>query len=236
METIIINEIAWMGTEASANDEWIELYNKTDKIVNLDGWEITTEDGTPSIKLKGEIEPYGFFILERTNDDTLPDIAARQIYTGALNNKGENLKLTNTDNNVVDRIDNINAWFAGDNGTKQTMERKIQIENSKDSWQTSKSPNGSPNKENSSGIVFQKQALTTKIEEITNLNTEENENLIAGKEEFLAGSYNISKNFSNNTGLESFSKVFLIAIVSAIFFWLIVSIFKRFLLKLEHGK
>lgn len=24
---VVINEIAWMGTIASANDEWLELYN-----------------------------------------------------------------------------------------------------------------------------------------------------------------------------------------------------------------
>jgi len=32
---VLINEIAWMGTAVSANNEWIELWNGTDSPLSL---------------------------------------------------------------------------------------------------------------------------------------------------------------------------------------------------------
>jgi len=37
---IIINEVAWMGTSASANDEWIELKNISGGEIDLTGWQL----------------------------------------------------------------------------------------------------------------------------------------------------------------------------------------------------
>jgi len=137
--SVIFNEIAWMGTEESHSHEWIELYNQSEEIINLQGWKIIAEDGTPEIELKGEIKD--FFILERTDDETLPEIKADLIYSGALENSGENLKLINNKGAVVDQI---NGWQAGDNETKRTMERI-----GENLWQNSFQIGGSPRKENS---------------------------------------------------------------------------------------
>ena len=46
---VVINEIAWMGTVSSANDEWLELYNDGTEEVSLDGWIIVSQGGTPFI-------------------------------------------------------------------------------------------------------------------------------------------------------------------------------------------
>ncbi|NCP04703.1 MAG: lamin tail domain-containing protein, partial [Deltaproteobacteria bacterium] len=40
LKTVVITEVAWMGTSASSSDEWIELYNTTNARVNLDGWRL----------------------------------------------------------------------------------------------------------------------------------------------------------------------------------------------------
>ncbi len=143
---IIINEIAWMGTNTSYNDEWIELYNNTNSSINLDNWDIKAVDGTPEINLSGTIQANGFYLLERTNDDTVPNIAADQIYTGALSNNGEHLQLFDDQNNLIDEINCTDSWLAGDNTTKQTMER---IEPTSSNWQTSKNPEGTPKSKNS---------------------------------------------------------------------------------------
>jgi len=137
-----------MGTEASANGEWLELKNNTDVEIDLTNWRLEAEDGSPKISLVGTIEPNGFFILERTSDDTLPSITASQIYTGALGNTGEWLKLYDNENNLIDQINAAETWPAGDNLTKQTLERITT-----DSWQTSLNPGGTPLAENSTGIV-----------------------------------------------------------------------------------
>ncbi len=142
--SVIINEIAWMGTEVSYNDEWIELYNNTDNSINLEGWVLKAEDKTPKINLLGTVPNNGFYLLERTDDDTVPAVAADLIYKGALGNNGEYLKLYNNSGNLVDEVNCSDGWFAGDNSTKQTMER------TDSGWQDSSEPGGTPAAENSS--------------------------------------------------------------------------------------
>ena len=53
---VVINEVAWMGSEASGYDEWIELANTTGAPVSLDGWQLLAEDGSPEVALSGEVE------------------------------------------------------------------------------------------------------------------------------------------------------------------------------------
>ena len=122
---VVINEIAWMGTQANYNDEWMELYNNTSGEIDLNGWVINWREGTTtrSINLVGSISAYGFYLLERTASTTISDIKEDQIYTGNLNNGGEKLELLDLNSNLIDEVDCSNGWFAGNNETKQTMER-----------------------------------------------------------------------------------------------------------------
>ncbi len=149
---VIINEIAWMGTEKSANDEWIELYNKSSSLLPLDGWTLKSATGTLKISLQWGVPPKGFYLLERTDDDAVPGINADLIYSGALKNTGEKLELYDNLNNLMDSADFSEGWTAGDNKTKQTMER------TDSGWQTSQESGGTPKAENS--IVVQPQEET----------------------------------------------------------------------------
>lgn len=155
---IIVNEIAWMGTTNSANDEWMELYNNTADTISLDGWILKSADGTPEIKLSGTIPANGFFLLERTDDNTVPGATADQIYKGALGNSGENLKLYDNTGKIADEVDCSSGWLAGNNSAKQTMERIFS------GWQTSESPNGTPKSQNSAGIATIKIGAEQKTE------------------------------------------------------------------------
>lgn len=161
---VVINEIAWMGTEISYSDEWIELYNNTNQTINLEGWVLKAKDGNPTIELAGKIRPNDFYLLERTGDDTLPNILADQIYTGALDNKGEKLELYDNLGNLIDPVDCSSGWFAGDNKTKQTMERsRVRPGSDPDNWQTSENPGGTPKSENS---VIQENQIESEIKDL----------------------------------------------------------------------
>jgi hypothetical protein len=122
---VVVNEIAWMGTQANYTDEWIELYNNSNQEINLNNWIIAWEQGTStnSIDLTDSISAYGFYLLERTASTTISSIQENQVYSGSLGNDGENIKLIDPSSNLIDEIDCSNKWFAGDNDTKQTMER-----------------------------------------------------------------------------------------------------------------
>lgn len=144
---IVINEIAWMGTTSSANDEWIELFNPTDNIVSLDNWILKSVDDKLKINLKEQIPAKGFYLLERTDDTSVPDITANMIYTGALNNNGVDLQLFDNLENLIDEVNCSGGWIAGDNATKQTMEK------TSTDWQTSENPGGTPMTQNSASIT-----------------------------------------------------------------------------------
>lgn len=122
---VVINEIAWMGTINSVNDEWIELYNNGTETVNLDGWVLTATDGSPNISLSGTISAGGYALLERTDDNVIPGVKAVVIYSGALSNTGEYLKLKDNKDIVVDEIDGRgkDTWIKGNADSKQTMQR-----------------------------------------------------------------------------------------------------------------
>jgi hypothetical protein len=123
---VLINEIAWMGTAVSATDEWIELYNDGTEDVSLTGWKLTADDGSPSIALSGTISAGGYYLLERTDDTSVPDVTADQLYTGDLGNVGETLRLSDAGGVVIDVLAGGTDWqsIGGYNETKDTPQRQ----------------------------------------------------------------------------------------------------------------
>jgi hypothetical protein len=125
---VVINEVAWMGTEASATDEWLELYNPGSVDIDLTGWKILIA-GDNAITLSGNISAGGYYLLERTDDNPISDVAANYIGSFGrygLSDAGEHLTLAGSDGTAIDDVDCSAGWFAGDKekGAKASMERK----------------------------------------------------------------------------------------------------------------
>ncbi|MEJ2562193.1 MAG: lamin tail domain-containing protein [Anaerolineales bacterium] len=122
--SVLINEIAWSGTAASSSDEWIELHNPGPEAIDLSGWTLS-DGGDVHISLAGEIASFGFFLLERTDDNCVSDIAAQQIYSGNLNNSGERLFLYDAAGRTIDSANGDGGgWPAGDSASHRSMERR----------------------------------------------------------------------------------------------------------------
>lgn len=123
---IYINEVAWMGTQANSSDEWIELYNPSSASLNITGWRLTSNDGSPDIVLSGNIEPNGFYLIERTDDQTVSNITA-DLFTsfgsGGLKNTGEVLTLFNHLGQMIDQAGLADGWPAGSSESHSSMER-----------------------------------------------------------------------------------------------------------------
>lgn len=154
---VIINEAAWMGTTNSANDEWIELYNNTDVEIDLSGWGLYEEGGKTLVEpLIGIIGAKSYYLIERTDDNTVPDIEASQSPTGwggyGLNNNGEHLQLLDNSSNIIDEVDCSGGWFTGIGKPEyKTMERINSLVGGSDpqNWQTSQNPGGTSKAKNS---------------------------------------------------------------------------------------
>ena len=146
---VILNEIAWMGTNNSANDEWVELKNISVVPVNLVGWQLLDKENQIQIIFSQEtISANELFLLERTDDDSVSEVVADLIYTGALANTNDALYLFDENCQLQDEVLATPDWSAGDNSSKRTMERKTNL-----SWQTGANSGGTPKRENSSGYT-----------------------------------------------------------------------------------
>ncbi|MBI2465883.1 MAG: lamin tail domain-containing protein [Candidatus Sungbacteria bacterium] len=136
--SVLINEVAWMGTAANSADEWVELYNTTAQTVDLTGWGLyEVGGGTLIINLSGSIAAGGYYLIERTDDNSVSDILADIFgpFAGSgLNNSGEHIVLKDSTGAAVDSLDASAGWPAGDNAAKASMERKLD-----GGWQTNDS-------------------------------------------------------------------------------------------------
>lgn len=169
--TVVINEIAWAGTAASANDEWIELYNPGDEPVDLANWRLSGDaDGQPvNINLTGVIPPGGYWLLERQDDSAITDIGADQIYSfgSGLANAGETLRLLAPDGTTVDTANaGGGAWPAGAGSPAYVSMERIDphTADSKTNWRSNDTVNhngldlagapinGTPRQPNSKGV------------------------------------------------------------------------------------
>src|SRR3989344_4994031 len=153
---LVINEVAWMGSATSTSDEWIELKNILSVEIDLSGWQLIDKDEQIKINLSGlvnpKIVPGGFILLERTDDDSVPNIVADLIYVGALSNSDEGLRLFDSQCVLADEVKASPDWPAGDNASaaeRKTMERSANTSG----WYTSSVFGGTPKKENSSPSV-----------------------------------------------------------------------------------
>lgn len=171
---LAINEIAWMGTVASPSDEWFEIKNNTAYMIDLAQWALNAKDGTPYVKLAGTIAPRAYIIFERTDNTAVADVAAHQIYTGALGNSGEQLNLAyaSTTLDQTPDISDDDTWAGGFNSTmtKKTMERYASKESGADptNWGTNlgyikngtdvagNPINGTPSAQNSLSMLINK--------------------------------------------------------------------------------
>ena len=129
LASVRISEIAWMGTAVSGSNEWIELANDASTPVDLSGWHIEAEDGSPNILLSGSIAANGYYLIERTDDTTVPNIPADLVaaFGNGLSNSGETLKLKDAGGLVIDTVIGGADWanIGGDNATKKTAQRLL---------------------------------------------------------------------------------------------------------------
>ncbi len=137
--TVLINEIAWAGTgpDKTAN-EWIELKNNAIGTAHLAGWQLTNKSGDVKVLFgeKDSVDESGYFLLERSDDGTLPAIAADKIFLNSIKNADEVLRLFDAECHLADEaMANVGTGKTWPGGTAspeyRSMERALDF-----SWHT----------------------------------------------------------------------------------------------------
>ncbi len=133
---VVINEVAWAGSEDDSSAEWIELKNNTSSEVNLTGWTILDDDST-TYELSGTISANGYFLLGNHSDADLE-------VSLSLANSGDSLELLDDSGTAIDTVNSSGgAWPAGDNDTKASMERIDSTAEGSDNWSDCTDDSGS---------------------------------------------------------------------------------------------
>lgn len=120
---VVINEVAWAGTDDSSSDEWIELYNSTNQAIDLTGWSIEDDGGASVYTISaGSIPSYGYFLIEDIEEAT--NVVADALAPLSLANAGDSLVLKDSGDVVIDTVNGSGgAWYAGTSTPKASMER-----------------------------------------------------------------------------------------------------------------
>lgn len=121
---VVINEIAWMGTDKNSSDEWVEFYNNSSSTVSLKNWTLN------GIALGGSIAGGGYYLVAfDKGQDTIQyersDVSDASVSASGsdnLSNDGEEIILKEGTRAIktVDLNDN-GKWKAGSNETDNTM-------------------------------------------------------------------------------------------------------------------
>ena len=104
---VIINEVAWAGTASDkTSHEWIELKNMGAQPQPLEGWQLLNKSSTIKIFFGTSTTIAGgsYVLLERSDDETVPNISADVIFNGAIKNTDESLQLFNARCELVDEV------------------------------------------------------------------------------------------------------------------------------------
>jgi hypothetical protein len=122
---VVINEIAWAGSQDSGTDEWIELFNNSGRTIDLSNWVIVDDEATKYVIAEGNtIAPYGYFLIEHS-EQAVANVQSDTVLSLSLANSGDKLELKDASGNLIDSVNVAGgAWYAGSSTSRATMERK----------------------------------------------------------------------------------------------------------------
>lgn len=232
--SVVINEIAWMGTIEGYQYEWLELYNNSNQKIDIANWKIeNAEPKNQDLEIpEGKILPEDYFLICKKKVEKC-DLEIKTL--SLANNYKENgqLILKDKNGNIVDQTPKpaSSRWPAGDNKTKKTMERISRTRPGSDSlsWRTSKTPGGSPGSANIISTQVQKNGRAKqsgKIKKPVSKNgVRRTEGNVKSEKKLAAASEPLKS-----------PSVFLVALSLAVFSGFIILFLKKNLKDLPHQK
>lgn len=113
-QTVVINELMWMGSSVSSADEWLELRNTTDQTVDVSNWTLTKRSSGAevlmlTVPVGKTIPPGGIFVISNyanssgsTTLEVVPNLVSTDV---ALSNSALQIKLYDAGQKLIDVAD-----------------------------------------------------------------------------------------------------------------------------------
>ncbi len=135
---VIINELLWSGSSLSSADEFIELFNNTDREIDLSGWNISRiSNGEEILMLEipagKSISAGGYFLIANYSNDYANSILGinPDVVNTAVSLSNDKLQISLYDGafidkkNLIDVAGSVGIPLAGENlAVKKSMERE----------------------------------------------------------------------------------------------------------------
>ncbi len=159
---LVINEIMYAPT--SPEPEWIEIYNRSNKTINLSGYKIADNTDTISVISKSIIlNPKDYFIIAKDSSVlSFYDVKSVILISSfpSLNNTTDKILLLDSLDRVIDSLEYSSNW-GGKSGRSLERISSDRSSTSSDNWGTSISPErATPGRENSITIKTFDLAIT----------------------------------------------------------------------------
>ncbi len=155
---IVINEINYNSSEDFESGDWIELYNRSDKSINISGWYYSDSDDNHKFILpEGTVIEPGEYLVLVENDSSFisrfPDVKNYSGETGfGLSGSGEFMKLVDNEGQIIDSLtyDDKSPWpeEADGNGASLELIDAAKDNSLAENWNASKE-HGTPGRINS---------------------------------------------------------------------------------------
>lgn len=129
-DKLVINEINYHSGPGFDPEDWVELYNPTDQMLNISGWHFKDDQDSHDFRLPAgtRIETKGFLILCRNRAAfrrCFPEVTnvIGDIPFG-LSSNGDAVRIYHVDGSLIDsvRFESQSPWPAEANGTGATLE------------------------------------------------------------------------------------------------------------------
>lgn len=168
---IVINEIMADPSPQVGlpNFEYLELFNQTDKTIDLDGW-ILTVGTTDKVFQAVSIGPEGYLIVAKSNaEEELGSFGPFYGFSSfSLTNSGQTLMLTDNHGNSISQVSYTDKWYGNpdkeDGGWSLEQINPNNICSGKENWTASEDiKGGTPGAQNS---VYNDQVLLPKIDRL----------------------------------------------------------------------
>lgn len=147
---VVINEVHYHPADELTESEWIEIRCLHGVDVDISGWQL--EGGVNYTFPAGTVINGRAFLVVAQNPSALPGVSALGPWTGKLDNGGEEIRLVNNSERVIDRISysDDGDWPVGPDGGGVTLARRVQTAAASGpaAWAASNQLGGTPGNSN----------------------------------------------------------------------------------------